>query len=317
MKKLLKWFLIIWICATLVLFTGIGIFMKLQLGKALETPVVKEKYLTSQSVYSGDAKLDDRLIAICLNSVMSDWVYEQEIDKVGIIGMVDNRLLIDRNGNIICDGVVTGVSSERGTGNLSDKKAGILIGMFSIDDTFSREQIKRIRELKEEYSDIGMSIDEYYADDMLYFPVKVTVWFGDDKLEEFEGLNSAYSDSTSLIKDNPVWASGVNDVCWSETDWKYEGKEKLAEWAQKNIDKIFSANATYDESSVFKGSTRYAVVNDGKYALIMRSELDGWGMCKIFARFSVGVAFTLSFVILLVMGTIMFINNHRLKKNDI
>ena len=230
MKKLLKWFLIIWICATLVLFTGIGIFMKLQLGKALETPIIKEKYLTSQSVYSGDAKLDDRLIAICLNSVMSDWVYEQEIDKVGIIGMVDNRLLIDRNGNIICDGVVTGVSSERGTSNLSDKKAGILIGMFSIDDTFSREQIKRIRELKEEYSDIGMSIDEYFAD---------------DKLEEFEGLNSGYSDSTGIIKDNPVWASGVNDVCWSESDWKYEGKEKLAKWAQKNIDKIFSANATY------------------------------------------------------------------------
>lgn len=317
MKKLLKWFLIIWICATLVLFTGIGIFMKLQLGKALEAPIIKEKYLTSQSVYSGDAKLDDRLIAICLNSVTSDWVYEQEIDKVGIIGMVDNRLLIDRNGNIICDGVVTGVSSERGTSNLSDKKAGILIGMFSIDDTFSREQIKRIRELKEEYSDIGMSIDEYFADDMLYFPVKVTVWFGDDKLEEFEGLNSGYSDSTGIIKDNPVWASGVNDVYWSESDWKYEGKEKLAKWAQKNIDKIFSANATYDESSVFKGITRYAVENDGKYALIMRSELDGWGMCKIYALFSVGVAFTLSFVIVLVMGTIMLINNHRLKKTDI
>lgn len=317
MKKLLKWFLFIWICVTLVLFTSIGIFMKLQLGKALETPVVKEKYLTAQSVYTGEAKLDDRLIAICLNAVMSDWVYEQEIEKVGIIGMVDNRLLIDRNGNIICDGVVAGVSSERGTGNLSDKKAGILIGMFSIDDTFSREQIKRIRELKEEYSDIGMSIDEYYADDMLYFPVKVTVWFGDNRLEEFEGLNSGYIDSISLIKDNPVWASGVNDVCWSEADWKYEAKEKLAKWAQKNIDKIFSGNPTYDESSVFKGITRYAVVNDGKYALIMRSELDGWGMCKIFARISVGVAFTLSFVIVLIMGTIMFIKNHRQKKTEV
>lgn len=315
MKKLLKKFLIIWICATLVLFTGIGIFMKIQLGKALESPISNEKYLLTQSVYSGEGKLDDKLIAICLNSALSDWVHEQEIGKIGIIGMVDNRLLIDRDGNIICDGVVTGVSSERGTSNLSDKKAGILIGIFSIDDTFSKEQIKRIRELREEYKDIGISIDKYYADDMLYFPVKVTVWSGDNKLEEFEGLNSGYSDSTNLINDNPVWASGVNDVCWSESEWKYESKEKLAEWSQNNIDKIFSANATYDESSVFKGITKYSYVNDGKYAMVKRSELDGRGMCKIFACFSIGIAFTLSFVIVLIIESIMRIKNSKSKKS--
>ncbi|MGN0389710.1 MAG: hypothetical protein ACI4L2_02765 [Wujia sp.] len=310
MKKLLKRFLVIWICTALTLFIGIGIFMKVQLGNALQPPI-KEKYLTVQSVYSGESKLDDRLTAICLNAAMSDWVHEQDIEKFGKIGMIDNRLLIDRNGNIICDGVVTGVSSERGTSNLSDKKAGILIGMFSIDDTFSREQIKRIAELQTTYMDISISIDEYYADDMIFFPTKVTIWSGDDKLEEFDKLSSGYSDDTDLIKDKTLWISGVNDVCWSDADWKYEGKENLAKWAQKNIDKIFSDNTTYDESSVFKGITRYTVVNDGKYALIMRSELDGWAMCKIFAGVSAGIAFTFSFVIVLIMGTIMYVKNHR------
>lgn len=244
----------------------------------------------------GDAGKDTAVI--CLNAIFSDWVDMSENRKYENASLVYNRLITDCNGNIIQNGVLAAVSSERRDGkSVSDDYAEfLLVGYISVDDTFTRDQIKRIRELEEQYGSLAIEINSYTVKEMKYYPKRITIWNGQNMLERFDNLNP--NEGKGSIGTQSVWISGVDEIIWCEDDRKYEGKEALIKWTKENLSTVFSDENVCTNSSVLGGYESYTMINDGRFAMVTRYAVDGKSIYKpIAVRCSI-VAFVIAAIIM-------------------
>lgn len=292
MKKSTRCFLIVWACTTVVFFIGLGFFMKRSIN---ETYLMTELdgytdilHLMTMPLDPEDPGYDDTARALLIMANLSDWMREDKGSFVGKFNVLYHRILIDRTGNILCNGQIVGVSSRRKDdgGYLGDRTDKVLIGYFSVDETLDKAQISEIIRIKntcEEFG-FGMSIDEYIVDNGKYIPKRISVWEGEKKIEEFTGLNP--DKDGDVIDNQVVWVSGPGRAFWYDDEQIYQGKEMLAEWTNNHIDDVFSGKTLFDESGILKGHKSYRVVNDGEYALIMQCEVKGTGLFVLFILIS-------------------------------
>ena len=293
MKKFKKCFLIVWVCTTVVFFVGLGFFMKRLIHETYvmtgQDSYVDKLHLMTLPLDPEDPGYDDISGAFLIMATQSDWMCEDKSSLMGACAVLYHRILIDRTGNILCNGQIVGVSSRRKDdgGYLEDRRDKVLIGYFSVDETLSKAQISRIIRIKnacEEFG-FGMSIDEYIIDNGKYIPKRISVWEGEKKIEEFTGLNP--DRDGEVIENQVVWVSGPGRVFWYDDERIFRGRDVLAEWTKNHLEDVFSGKTIFDESGILKGHKSYRVVNDGEYALVMRCEVKGTGLFVLFLFISV------------------------------
>ena len=176
MKDILKRFLIRFalFCPILFLFifACMGIVMGHSLSSAFEPPNYSHYEdrlaVMAQPEIAEDAEKSSA--GILMNCVMSDAVICENINENKVEYCV-NRMMIDREGNILVDGVIGAVLSARNDGiDLKNHKLGLIIGYFSVDNTLNEKQALELAELLAQHKNAAVSIDEYRQEGMQYYP---------------------------------------------------------------------------------------------------------------------------------------------------
>lgn len=305
--RLIIEFVALWMGVAIILFVNTGLPLLNIVAEEVELPIY-DRYIDRLETMAyperagdlGEAGKDTSFI--CMNVIMSDWIDMSEHRGFENVALVYNRLITDCEGNIIQNGVLAAVSSERRDGKsvLDDYAELLLVGYISVDDTFTKDQIKRIRELEDQYGSLAIEINSYTVKEMKYYPKRITIWNGQNMLERFDNLNP--NEGEGSIGTKSVWISGVDDLIWSEDNRKYEGKEALIKWTKENLSTVFSEENVYSNSSVFGGYESYTMINDGRFAMVTRYAVDGKAIYKpIAVRCSI-VAFVITAVTIGIIG---------------
>ena len=189
-------FVALWMGVAITLFVNKGMPLLHIVAEEVEPPIY-DRYIDRLETMAyperagdlGEAGKD--MAVICMNALMSDWIDMSNHPEFENASLVYNRLITDSKGTIIQNGVLAAVSSERRDGkSASDDYAEfLLLGYISVDDTFTRDQIKRIRELEEQYGSLAIEINSYTVKKMKYYPKRITIWNGPNMLERFDNLN--------------------------------------------------------------------------------------------------------------------------------
>lgn len=276
MKSKFIRFLVLWGAVFLVLYAVYGIWFASYFSKHIEPTNVKKYetkvgYFLNPEAAISEKGIQDASYYIVLNTIMNEW-WTQEGDIAESINLVNNRAIVDRQGNVLMSGMYAAVTEQRSDleSNLQNHSASLIIGYMPIDDYFSEELIHLLDQHCTENQEAAVCVDKYGQDGMCYYPIHISLWNGESKVGEYDCLYDG-----EAVEGEAIWISAPAKIEWINAVNLADSKASLKKWCSSHTDILFSDQYEYTNSGIFRGFERYSLANNGELALVIRASISG------------------------------------------